>query len=173
MVAAKALLMFGSPSYRVEQQLGTLAAVMHVDLELTLLPTVVIASFGAPHAPTSTLRVLWQPGGLTLGKLQDVCGVYRAVLHDEISAVEGTTQIEVLVASPPEYPLWANYLFTFALAALVCPLGFGGSFLDLWLAGTFAVFIKGVKWAFVRSRMYATTFECVDVASAPACFADA
>jgi uncharacterized membrane protein YjjP (DUF1212 family) len=161
MTAAKALLMFGSPSYRVEQQLLIFADVAHVDCELTLLPTVVIASFGTPNAPTSSLQILWQPGGLVLGKLQDVHAVYNRVLHDEISAVDGTTELEVIMAAKPVYPWFIEYFFTFALAAIVCPLGFGGSFIDLWLAGSFAVFIKAVKRAFVRARMYATTFECV------------
>ena len=53
-------------------------------------------------------------------------------MHDSINTKEATCK--ALLVQDAIYTDWERCLFAFFLSALICPLAFGGSFIDLWLA---------------------------------------
>lgn len=127
---AKALMMFGSPSHRLESQLAATAQVLEVDAQFIHLPTVVIASFGDPDTHTSETHFVKASGGLDLGKLQEVHNIYRKVVHDEMGVQEGSAGLSRLLKADPTYAVWQRIIFAACAAGIICPLGFGGSFVD-------------------------------------------
>ncbi|RDB22807.1 Pheromone-regulated membrane protein 10 [Hypsizygus marmoreus] len=157
---AKALMTFGAPSHRIESQLVAAARILEVEAEFIHLPSVIICSFGDQELGCSETHFVKCGGRLALGLLHKVHLVYRSVVHDEISAKRATTELEDLLKSPPLYPILFRCLLAFSLSALICPLAFGGSFLDMWIAGAGAFILAVLQLNVVtKSAMYANVFE--------------
>jgi uncharacterized membrane protein YjjP (DUF1212 family) len=56
-------------------------------------------------------------------------------MHDRISAQEGAQKLEKLMNAKTIYGAKARAFFAFGCALAICPLAFGGSFADMWIAG--------------------------------------
>jgi uncharacterized membrane protein YjjP (DUF1212 family) len=97
---------------------------------------------------------------LNLGALHKLHVVYRSVLHDELSAKDACDEIDILLGQGPIYSTVLRCIFAFWLAVLICPLAFGGSFVDMWFSG-----LSGFVLAFLqiyvasKSALYANVFE--------------
>lgn len=159
---AKTLMTFGAPSHRIESQLIAAARILEVEAEFIHLPSVIICSFGDQELGCSETHFVKCGGRLSLGALHKVHLVYRSVVHDEISAKRATGHLEDLLNAPPLYPILFRCTLAFFLSALICPLAFGGSFLDMWVAGGGAFILAVLQLNVVtKSAMYANVFECV------------
>ncbi|KAG8760274.1 hypothetical protein FRC14_003572 [Serendipita sp. 396] len=157
---AKALMTYGAPSHRIESQLDATALVLEVDAQFVHLPSVIIASFGDHDNHTSDTHFVKANGRLALGKLHKVHQVYRQVVHDEISAEEGTIILNRLLKEKPLYGSKTRMAIAFVCCALICPLAFGGSFLDMFVAGGCGGLLSFLQiHAASRSAMYANVFE--------------
>lgn len=157
---AKALMTFGAPSHRIESQLDATAIVLEVNAQFIHLPSVIIASFGDQDNQASETHFVKANGRLALGKLHNVHQVYRQVVHDEISAEEGTVLLTKLMREPPLYNSLIRCFIAFLCCALICPLAFGGSFLDMWVAGACGAVLCFLQLhAATKSAMYANVFE--------------
>lgn len=158
---------FGAPSHRIESQLIAAARILEVEAEFIHLPSVIICSFGDQELGCSETHFVRCGGRLSLGSLHKVHLIYRSVVHDEISAKRATAELEELLASPDLYSLPFRCFLAFCLSALICPLAFGGSFLDMWIAGSGAFVLALLQLSVAnKSAMYANVFESV-VSSIP------
>lgn len=157
---AKALMTFGAPSHRIESQLLAAARILEVDAEFIHLPSVIICSFGDNDTMTSETHFIKSGGGLSLGSLHKVHIIYRGVVHDEVSARKATEQLDDLLSAKPLYPWWFRCILSFWLSVLICPLAFGGSFIDMGIAGcgAFVLCFLQLRVA-AKSAMYANVFE--------------
>ena len=165
---ARALMTYGAPSHRIESQLVAAARILEINAEFIHLPSVIICCFGDNDTMTSETHFVKGAGGLALGNLHKVHLVYRAVLHDEISARKATQQLEELLSAEPLYSAWFRCILSFCLSALICPLAFGGSFLDMWVAGSGAFVLCYLQLnVATKSTMYNNVFECVTPYSLP------
>jgi len=161
---AKALMTFGAPSHRIESQLVAAARILEVEAEFIHLPNVIICSFGDQELGCSETHFVKCGGRLSLGALHKVHILYRAVVHDEMSAKTASEYLEELLNAPPLYSVFARCSFAFCLSALICPLAFGGSFLDMWIAGAGALVLAILQLnVATKSAMYANVLECVVV----------
>ena len=159
---AKALMTFGAPSHRIESQLVAAARILEVEAEFIHVPGVIICSFGDQDLGCSETHFVKCGGRLALGALHKVHGIYRSVVHDELSAKRATSELDSLLKAPPVYSILFRCALAFFLAALICPLAFGGSFADMWIAGFGAFFLAVLQLNVVtKSAMYANVFECV------------
>ncbi|KAF9226595.1 DUF1212-domain-containing protein [Gyrodon lividus] len=157
---ARALMTFGAPSHRIESQLVAAARILEVDAEFIHLPGVIICSFGDNDTMTSETHFVKCGGGLALGNLHKVHLIYRAVVHDEVSARKATQQLDDLLTARALYPVWFRCTLSFFLSVLICPLAFGGSFLDMWIAGGGASVLCFLQLRVAaKSAMYANVFE--------------
>ncbi|KAJ7638977.1 DUF1212-domain-containing protein [Roridomyces roridus] len=157
---ARALMSFGAPSHRIESQLVAAARILEVEAEFIHLPGVIICSFGDQELGCSDTQFIKCGGRLALGALHKVHYIYRSVVHDEISAGQATEFIDQLLEAPPLYSIFSRCLIAFSLSALICPLAFGGSFLDMWIAGTSAFVLSVLQLvAATKSAIYANVFE--------------
>ena len=159
---AQALMTFGAPSHRIESQLVAAARILEVEAEFIHLPGIIICSFGDQETGTSETHFVKCGGRLALGALHKVHLIYRGVLHDEISAKKATSQLEALLKAPPLYSILFRCILAFCLSALICPLAFGGSFVDMWIAGLDAFVLAGLQLGVAaKSALYANVFEWV------------
>ncbi|THV08405.1 DUF1212-domain-containing protein [Dendrothele bispora CBS 962.96] len=156
---ARALMTFGAPSHRIESQLKAAARILEVQAEFIHLPGVIISSFGDQELGCSETHFIKCSGRLSLGNLHKVHMIYRSVVHDEISAKKATSMLNDLLNSPPLYSVWFRCFLAFCLSALICPLAFGGSFLDMWFAGIGAFVLSILNLFATKSSLYANVFE--------------
>lgn len=159
---ARALMTFGAPSHRIESQLVAAARILEVEAEFIHLPGIIISSFGDQDLGCSETHFIKCGGRLSLGALHKVHLIYRSVVHDEISAKQATEQLDTLLLAPPPYKKLFRCFLGFCLAALICPLAFGGSFVDMWIAGLAAFFLSYLQLQVAeKSALYANVFEQV------------
>ncbi|KAI0796615.1 hypothetical protein C8Q75DRAFT_802303 [Abortiporus biennis] len=157
---ARALMTFGAPSHRIESQLLSAARILEVDAEFIHIPGVIICSFGDQDTKTTETHFVKCGGRLSLGSLHNVHQIYRAVVHDEISARKATIRLEEILTAPPIYPTPVRLTFAFLISALICPLAFGGSFLDMWIAGLGSVSLHTIQILTAhKGQIYANVFE--------------
>ncbi|KAJ7180244.1 DUF1212-domain-containing protein [Mycena crocata] len=148
---ARALMTFGAPSHRIESQLIAAARILEVEAEFIHLPNIIICSFGDQELGCSETHFIKCVGRLALGALHKIHVTYRSVVHDEMSA---TSQC------PSLYSILSRCLLAFSLSALICPLAFGGSFLDMWVSGGGAFILAALQLgAATKSAIYANVFE--------------
>jgi uncharacterized membrane protein YjjP (DUF1212 family) len=133
----KALLFFGSPSHRVEEQLIETAKALQIRASFLHLPETIMVALG--HGEFSTRETVFvrvrAKGNIALGPLQDVHAIYRHVLHREMSLAEGTEILGRLLKSPPPFGVATRSCLAFLTSAIICVTLFGGSFLDMLAAG--------------------------------------
>ncbi len=159
---ARALMTFGAPSHRIESQLVAAARILEVEAEFIHLPGVIICSFGDQEQGCSNTHFIKCNGRLSLGALHKVHLIYRSVVHDETSAEKAADHLEALLTAPPLYGNLFRSSLAFFLSALICPLAFGGSFVDMWIAGCSAFVLSVLQLCIVsKSALYANVFEYV------------
>lgn len=158
---AKALLTFGAPSHRIESELLAAARILEVDSEFTHMPGLIIATFGDEETKTSEMHFVKCGGRISLGNLHKLHVVYRAVVHDDMSVKTGTDELKAMLAAPPLCPVWLRGLFAFLIGSLICPLAFGGSFIDMWVGGCGSLFLFAIRTGIAskRSVIYANVYE--------------
>lgn len=158
----QALLTFGSPSYRIESQLLAASVILEVDAEFVYLPGVIIVVFHNRETKTTRLHTVRSSGRLALTYLHRVHDIYKDVLHNQVRVTTGTKAIDNLLHTKPLYPVFFRCMLAFMCASVICPLAFGGSFVDMWISGTCAAILQflGLRTA-VKSALYAHVYECV------------
>lgn len=158
---AKALMTFGAPSHRIEAQLISAAHILEIEAEFIHVPGLIMCSFVDKEEKTSETHFIRCNGRMALGRLHEVHQLYRAVVHDELSAKKAGDRLDELLAAPPIYGPFIQIVIAFWIAALICPLAFGGSFIDMWLAGAGAVFLSAMRIGVVSraKKWYAHVFE--------------
>jgi uncharacterized membrane protein YjjP (DUF1212 family) len=129
---ARGLHMFGTPAHRIELALETASQRLGIPSQFFALPTVILASFGAPdERSTGLIRVF--PGTSDLGRLVDLDRVMRDLLRGEISAEEGSRRIDAIEAAPPSF---ARHLTWLAMAVIAgcAAVFFGGGWREIGAA---------------------------------------
>ena len=157
---ARTLMTFGAPSHRIESQLIAAARILEIDAEFIHMPNIILVCFGDPEIKTSETHFLKCSGRLALGSLHKVHNIYRLVVHDELSAKKATVLLTQLLDADPIYSIFMRCTLAFFLSALICPLAFGGSFLDMWVSGVGAFILCALQLTLAcRSALYANVFE--------------
>lgn len=145
MKLAKALMKFGAPTHAIDSLLSDSAKILGVEARFVMLPGVNLASFGDVCELTSQIELLKSNGSLDLGRLPKVRIVYYNVTHDCISAKIGGQCLDQLMDEDEIHGRPMKCLLALCGSALICPLAFGGSFLDMWIAGLGAAALCAVE----------------------------
>ena len=160
LLLAKAFLTFGAPSHRVESQLFAAADKLLIQASFAYIPGIIMVSFNDGETRTTELHFVRSSGRIALSALNNVHDVYRDVFDDRIDLQEGVSALDGILRAPPLYPLIARCGLAFVCASVICPLAFGGSFLDMWVSGTCACILQylGLQAA-AKSSVYANVYE--------------
>ncbi|KAI0035149.1 DUF1212-domain-containing protein [Vararia minispora EC-137] len=160
MTLARALISYGAPSHRIESQLVSTTRILEVDAQFVYLPGLILASFGDPETHSTETHVVKCNGKLNLGSLRDVHTVYREVVHDEISAKEGTRRLRAILERPPIYPVLVRCAIASSLSGIICVLSWGGSFLDMWIAAASGGILAALQLIVVpKHPLFANIYE--------------
>jgi hypothetical protein len=142
---AKALLYYGAPAHRIEEHLIAASDVMEVRADYVHLPGTVIATFPMTDTHSAEVYFVRADGHIALSTLHRVHLLSRKVLHDKRSAREGTIQLVNLIKSQPRYSIFWRAVFAFVCSACISPLEFGGSIVDMVVAGTLSTILKVIS----------------------------
>lgn len=157
---ARALMLFGAPSHRIESQLNATATVLEVDAQFIHFPGIVIASFGDFDSHTSETHFVKSKTDLALGSLHRVHNVYKKVVHDEMGVEEGAEELTAILHAKPVWSVSSRVLFSFIKCFIMAPLSFGGSIVDACIAGIFGGFLTFLQLHVAgKNQMYSNVFE--------------
>jgi uncharacterized membrane protein YjjP (DUF1212 family) len=125
------------------------------------IPNIIIVALGEANTMQKT-RFVRSGGRIALTKLHQVHEIYRDVLHDKMGAEAGAEALTKLLRAPPIYPLILRCALAFICSSIICVLGFGGCFVDMFISGACASFLQylGLNAA-AKSSMYANVYEFV------------
>ncbi|KAG0348275.1 hypothetical protein BG004_005503 [Podila humilis] len=155
---AKALILYGAPTHRIEETCALLARKMEVDASFALLPGLMTISFSDPETHTSDTRHLRCTQGMDMYKLSKVYTIALEVLHG--GRIEAANKsLEKVTIEPGYYPVWVTILAWMSAAAFVAPLAFHGSWLDTALAGLCGLIVGLLGVAAAKLPVYGNVFE--------------
>ncbi|KAG8764177.1 hypothetical protein FRC12_008242 [Ceratobasidium sp. 428] len=156
---ARALMMFGAPSHRLEAQIQSTARVLDIQVSCMYLPSVMLLSFGDSATHTSDTKFLKQASALDLGKLLDAHRVYWRVIHDEIGVQEASLALDSLMRKKNLYNGWKTVLIGGFCSAFITPISFSGSFVDAVCAFPLGAILVWVQNMSARNELYSNVFE--------------
>ncbi|GAA6010558.1 hypothetical protein JCM11491_002968 [Sporobolomyces phaffii] len=157
---ARALMMFGAPSHRLEAQLQATGRVLELpNCHCVYLPGVMLINFGDPATCTSDIKFLKQPAGLDFGKLRTAFWVYSKVVRDKMKVTEASARLDELMVAPPKYALWKSVIIGGIASAAIIPSAFYGSFIDVLAVIPLGGLLVVVQVLLARNDLYSSLFE--------------
>jgi uncharacterized membrane protein YjjP (DUF1212 family) len=156
---ARALHRYGTPAHRLEEAMRVVCHRLGLDAEVFTTPTAIIMSFGRDvELRTRLLRV--DGGELDLGKLARVDALADDVAAHRVAPDDGLHRLEAIVSAPPETGRVASTL-SHALTCGAIAVFFGGSALDVTVAGAIGLTLGVLAQVLARSTDQARVFELV------------
>ena len=152
-------MLFGTPMHKIEDQLLEAARFLHIPAQFVLFNSEIIAVFGANETVNGRTHFVQQGQGLDLGRLRESHLSYIRVTRDEISAAEGTAQLQRLIKAPPVYSKPWLLLFAFTAGFAICPMGFSGSWLDALIAGLISTMLVSFQLWIFKGVLFTGIFE--------------
>jgi uncharacterized membrane protein YjjP (DUF1212 family) len=159
MKLARALMMFGSPSHRLETQIQATAKVLEINAQVVYLPGTMLLSFSDDATHTSETKFLKQATGLDLGKLLAVHNIYWDVVHDKVSVDEANKDLDHLMTSKPHYNAWQTLLIGGLCSSFIVVPSFYGSFLDALMCYPLGVLLVAIQLLAAKNDMFSNVFE--------------
>ncbi|KZV77697.1 DUF1212-domain-containing protein [Peniophora sp. CONT] len=158
---AKALMTYGAPSHRIEEQLNAACDKLKLKARLAYLPNIIVVAFSDDVSHTDELHFVRSSGSrISLTFLRLIHDIYRDVLHYSCTPDEGTRRLVILLKAPPIYPLALRCFFSLISSSVICALAFDGSLVDMGVSGALASFTQylGLTLA-AKSSVYANVYE--------------
>ncbi|KAJ7628480.1 hypothetical protein FB45DRAFT_794332 [Roridomyces roridus] len=156
---ARALMMFGGPSHRLQAQIQATGRVLDIQANCLYLPDVVLISFDDGSTGTSNLKFIRQSSSLNLGKLNETYALYWKVIHDELAVSEASTELDGLMRRKQEYTAWQLVLIGGMCSAAICTVSFSGSFIDALVSFPLGALLVAIQLLSVRNELYSNVFE--------------
>ncbi|BEI86696.1 hypothetical protein CcaverHIS002_0700420 [Cutaneotrichosporon cavernicola] len=158
---ARALMMFGSPTHRLETQIQATARVLEMNVQVVYLPGTMLVSFGDDATHTSETKFLKQTTGLDLGKLHVVHGVYWNVVHDRCNVEDASRDLDALMLSKPQYSGWQIVIISMMCSAFIAVPAFNASFIDALICAALGGILALVQMLAAMNDMFSNVFEIV------------
>jgi uncharacterized membrane protein YjjP (DUF1212 family) len=104
MLLAKALILYGAPSHRIESQLDAISVLLRVKLQVVYIPGVAILCFGGSFFMRGAeTRFIKASTHIDLGKLRSVHQIYKNVVHGQVGVADSTEELRAIIDAPPIY----------------------------------------------------------------------
>lgn len=143
---AHALMQFGAPMHKIDEQLVACADFFQIRSQFVLLNTVIIVVFKHEDGSPSHTHFIQRPQGLSLAQLRETHAVYTQVIEDQsLTASEGTARLDVIMKHPHSFGYSWKLLFAFLAGAAITPMGFSGSVADSLVAGTLSCILMAIQ----------------------------
>ncbi|PVG00328.1 DUF1212-domain-containing protein [Serendipita vermifera] len=158
---ARAFLMFGAPSHRLETHLQNTGRNLGLNVSCMYLPNIVLLSFNDLSTGTSSVRLIKQGSALDLGKLVDAYALYWSVIYHKISVSDATNDLNHLILRNTTYNRWITVAIGGFCSSFICPIAFSGSFLDAVMAFPLGALLVFVQTLAAKNELYNNVFEIV------------
>ncbi|TKA53870.1 hypothetical protein B0A53_03660 [Rhodotorula sp. CCFEE 5036] len=160
---ARAFMMFGAPSHRLEAQIQATARVLEMPhCAAMYIPSCLLINFGDPATATSDIRFLKQATGLDIGRLKSTYWIYNKVIRDKMGVTEGSKKLdELMLVTSPKKVLLKNVIFGGFAGAFIMPSAFYGSFIDCLVAVPLGGLLVIVQYMLAKNDLYSSLFEIV------------
>lgn len=135
---AKALLTFGAPSHRIEDQLIECAEHLGARASFVHIPNILMVTLGHDGGKDMQTQFVKANGRIALSSMTFVHDLIDSVCKDKVSCLEGTKLLEDRMKQAREAPLYPWQLrcfFNFISSSIICTTAFGGSLMDMWISG--------------------------------------
>lgn len=143
---AHALMEFGAPMHKIDEQLLACADFFQVPSQFVLLNTVIIVVFKHEDGSHSHTHFIQRPQGLSLAQLRATHAVYTDVVEDQnLTASEGTEQLDHIMKHPQSFGYFWKLWFAFLAGAAIAPMGFSGSIADSLIAGALSCIVQAIQ----------------------------
>ncbi|CCM05223.1 uncharacterized protein FIBRA_07433 [Fibroporia radiculosa] len=159
MKLARAMMMFGGPTHRLQAQIQSTAKVLDITLSCMYLPDVMLISFEDPTTSTSNIKFIRQASALDIGKLQDAHALYWKVIHDDISVQDASAALDDLMRKTPLYKFWQLILIGGCCSSFICSVSFNGSFIDSLVSFPLGCLLIVIQVFAARNELYSNVFE--------------
>ncbi|KAG6875705.1 hypothetical protein C0993_007895 [Termitomyces sp. T159_Od127] len=117
---ARAMMMFGAPSHRLQSQITSTAHVLDLEMSCVYLPDVLLVSFDDSSTSTSNIKIIRQGSSLDLVKLTDAYHLYWKVIHDKLSVSDASADLDHIMGRPQLYNWWKLVLFGGMCSSSIC-----------------------------------------------------
>jgi uncharacterized membrane protein YjjP (DUF1212 family) len=158
---ARAMMMFGGPTHRLQAQMQSTARVLEISLSCMYLPDTMLMAFDDEVTSTSSVKLIKQGSALDLTKLTYAYKIYWAVIHDEMSVSEASNTLDELMCSKSTYRAPALIFFGGMASASICSVSFHGSLVDSLISFPLGCILVAVQIFSARNELYSNVFECV------------
>ncbi|GLB38464.1 putative DUF1212-domain-containing protein [Lyophyllum shimeji] len=156
---ARAMMMFGGPSHRLQAQLKATAHVLDIELSCLYFPDVMLISFDDSATSTSSVKFIRQGSSLDIAKLIDAYELYWKVIHDELYVTEASAELDSIMRRPQLYNWWQTIIFGGMCSSFICSVSFGGSFIDSLIVFPLGALLIVIQLLSVRNELYSNVFE--------------
>lgn len=143
---AHALMEFGAPMHKIDEQLLACADFFRIPSQFVLLNTVIIVVFKREDGSPSHTHFIQRPQGLSLAQLRETHAVYTKVVEEQIlTAVEGTERLDMIMLHPHSFGYFWKLVFAFIAGGAIAPMGFSGSIADSLIAGALSCVVQAIQ----------------------------
>ncbi|KAL8947954.1 MAG: hypothetical protein Q9222_005813 [Ikaeria aurantiellina] len=160
MKMCKALMNYGAPTHRLEEQMRMSARVLEIEGQFLYIPGCMIISFDDSRTHTTEVKIVRTNQAIDLGKLREVHEIYKETLHDLIGVEEAMERLDKVLQRKQRYHRWILVPVYGLASACVGPFAFGARPIDLPIA-----FLLGCCLGFMqlimapKSELYSNIFE--------------
>ncbi|KAL8708069.1 MAG: hypothetical protein Q9220_007001 [cf. Caloplaca sp. 1 TL-2023] len=160
MKMCKALMNYGAPTHRLEEQMRMSARVLEIEGQFLYIPGCMIISFDDSRTHTTEVKIVRTNQAIDLGKLREVHEIYKETLHDLIGVEEAMERLDKVLQRKQRYQRWTLVPVYGLASACVGPFAFGARPIDLPIA-----FLLGCCLGFMqlimapKSELYSNIFE--------------
>ncbi|KAI4200788.1 MAG: hypothetical protein LQ350_003696 [Teloschistes chrysophthalmus] len=160
MKMCKALMNYGAPTHRLEEQMRMSARVLEIDGQFLYIPGCMIISFDDSRTHTTEVKIVRTNQAIDLGKLREVHEIYKETLHDMIGVEEAMERLDKIMQRKQRYHRWLLVPVYGLASACVGPFAFGARPIDLPIAFLLGCCL-GIMQLIVapKSELYSNIFE--------------
>lgn len=160
MKMCKALMNYGAPTHRLEEQMRMSARVLEIEGQFLYIPGCMIISFDDSRTHTTEVKIVRTNQAIDLGKLREVHEIYKETLHDLIGVEEAMERLDRVLQRKQQYHRWFLVPVYGLASACVGPFAFGARPIDLPIAFLLGCCL-GIMQLIVapKSELYSNIFE--------------
>lgn len=160
MKMCKALMNYGAPTHRLEEQMRMSARVLEIEGQFLYIPGCMIISFDDSRTHTTEVKIVRTNQAIDLGKLREVHEIYKETLHDLIGVEEAMERLDKILQRKQRYHRWLLVPVYGLASACVGPFAFGARPIDLPIAFLLGCCL-GIMQLIVapKSELYSNIFE--------------
>ena len=156
----KALISYGAPTHRLEEYMRMSARIMEIDGQFLYIPGCMIISFDDSSTHTTEVKIVRVPQGVDLGKLRDVHGIYKNVIHGKILVDEAMEELDALTKRPIRYKPWLLVPVYGLASVTVGPFAFSARPIDLPICFLLGCILGWLSLIVApKSDLYSNVFE--------------